>query len=133
MKGFKAALFLALFLPAVAGAGVLSGNVLMVVQDKEKPAGDTLLVVLMPVGKEVTADQLAKAALKDTTDAYSAFNLFVKEAGSYKLHLLGKKKSTDLIEPITVEVYDEPVEYHLVMSPAKPGPDVKYPYTVRRK
>jgi hypothetical protein len=131
MKIFMFALSIAL-LPAVAGAGVIFGNVSLVDKDKTKLAGDTLVVALTPAEQPDSIGLAMKSELKDTTDAYSAFNLFVEGSGSYKLHLLGKSKGVELIEPISVQVYEEAVEFNLILTHDKSG-TAKYPYTVRRK
>jgi hypothetical protein len=131
MKIITIIMLLAL-LPIVAGAGVIFGNISIMEKEKIKPAGDTLLVVLTSVDQPIPADQLIKSTVKDTTDTYSAFNLFVDGTGSYLLHVLSKTKGQELIEPVAVQLYEEPAEFNLILSPDKSGKG-KYLYTARRK
>ncbi len=139
MKLARALIILCLLLPLPACAGVIFGNVTLFEANKEKPAGDTLRVILVPDDGSLSVEQLANpekanAALagSDTTDAYAAYNIFVDGTGAYKLYVYGKAKGWLLAAPLTVQIYDEPMEYILILSPAKEAAG-GYKYDLRRK
>ena len=139
MKRMKELILLSLFLPALAWGGVIFGNVSLFDANKERPAGDTLRVILVPDDGSLSAEQLANPekagaaiAALDTTDSYAAYNIFVDGTGAYKLYLYGKKAGSLLAAPLTVQIYDEPVEYILILSPAKDAAG-GYKFDLRRK
>jgi len=126
MKWMNALIPLSLLMPALVWGGVIFGNVMVQNNGIEKPAGDTLRVVLLPDDGSLAADVLSNPEAKgavldmaDTTDAYASFNLFLDGTGSYKLYLYGKAKGSLLAAPLAVQIYDEPVEYILILSSAK--------------
>ena len=139
MKLIKALILLSLLIPTLAGGGVIFGNVTLLDAKGQNPAGDSLRVILVPDDGSLSAEQLANpeeagaaVAALDTTDSYAAYNIFVDGTGSYKLYLYGKKSGALLAAPLTVQIYDEPVEYILILSPAKDAAG-GYTFDLRRK
>jgi len=139
MKWMKALALLSLFIPALAWSGVIFGNVTLLDANRQSPAGDSLRVIVIPDDGSLSAEQLANpekaeaaVAALDTTDSYAAYNIFVDGTGAYKLYLYGKKAGSLLAAPLTVQIYDEPVEYILILSPAKDAAG-GYKFDLRRK
>jgi len=139
MKLMKVLVLLSLLAPVAAQGGVIFGNVTLLDARGQSPVGDSLRVLLVPDDGSLSAAQLANpekadiaAAATDTTDSYAAYNIFVDGTGAYKLYLYGKNAASLLAAPLTVQIYDEPMEYILILSPAKDAA-AGYKYDLRRK
>jgi hypothetical protein len=139
MKHLLIVIVLILLIPLSVWSGVIFGNINLQDNGKERPAGDTLRVVLLPDDGSIAAEALADPETKnvaltfvDTTDAYAAFNLFVDGTGKFKLFLYGKAKGALLAAPLSVQVYEEPVEYKMLLTRGDASSS-KFKYVLRRK